>query len=86
VHLVGILFNIINADARNHEPEIVSQFKYLKLIALRPILIFMNISKWGAIPCLALKYKTVVYYNGNKKYSGLRLCHVDEQMYSQDAD
>jgi len=65
---------------------IVSQFKYLKLIALRPILIFINILTGGVIPCLALKYKTVVYYNGNKKYSALRLCHVDEQMYGQDAD
>jgi hypothetical protein len=64
----------------------VSQFKYLKLTALRPILIFINISTGGVIPCLTLKYKTVVYYNGNERYSVLRLCHVDEQMYSQKAD
>jgi hypothetical protein len=65
---------------------IVSQFKYLKLIALRPILIFINISSGGVITWLTLKYKTAVYYNGNKRYSVLRLCHVDEQTYSQDAD
>jgi hypothetical protein len=65
---------------------IVSQFKYLKLIALRPILIFINISTGGVISCLGLKYRIVVYSNGNKKNSGLSLCHVDEQMYSQDAD
>lgn len=64
---------------------IVSQFKYLKLIVLRPNLIFINISTGGVIPCLTLKYKTVVYYDGNKRYSVLRLCHVDGQMYSQDA-
>jgi len=65
---------------------IMIQFKYLKPIALRPNLTFINISTGGVIPCLTLKYKAVLYYDGNKRYSVLRLWHVDGQMYSQDAD